>query len=74
MITWTAYDISNFSFYTKVKDDRSTMKNSGVMVKVEYMYFSSSKDKDPILESKAYYDVIKEILEFDYVIFKVLLF
>ena len=43
--TWTTYDINKFSFYTKLKDDRCTMKNSRVIVEVESMYFSSSKIK-----------------------------
>ena len=74
VITWTAYDIGHYTFYTKSKDDRSTMQNSGVMVEVESMYFSSSKDKNPILASSAFYGVNEEIWEIDYVIFKVPLF
>ena len=35
LITWTTYDISNYSFYAKAKDDRSTMQNSRVMVEAE---------------------------------------
>ena len=38
------------------------------------MYFSCSKDKNPILATTMFYDVIEEILEIDYVIFKVLSF
>ena len=45
VITWAAYDIGHYTFYTKSKDDHSTMQNSGVMVEAESMYFSSSKDK-----------------------------
>ena len=74
VITWTAYDIGHYTFYTKSKDDHSTMQNSGVMVEVESMYFSSSKDKNPILASSAFYGVIEEIWEIYYVIFKVPLF
>ena len=50
------------------------MKNSGVMVEVESMYFSSSKDNNHVLASRAYFGVIEEILEIDYVSFKVPLF
>lgn len=74
VITWTAYEISNYSFYRKAKDDCSTMKNNGVMVKAKSMYFSSSKDKNPILATITFYGVIEEILEIDYAIFKVPLF
>lgn len=52
VVTWIAYDISNFSFYTKSKDDRNTMPNVGVIVEVEFMYLSSSKDKNPIMASR----------------------
>lgn len=38
------------------------------------MYFSSSKVKNPILASRAFYGVIEEIWEIDYIIFKVPLF
>ncbi|XP_058725960.1 uncharacterized protein LOC131597270 [Vicia villosa] len=34
VISWTGYDINNFTFYTKTQDDTSTMQNSGVMVVV----------------------------------------
>lgn len=51
VITWTAYDISNFSFYANAKDDCSTMQNNEVMVEAEFMYFSSLKDKNLILAS-----------------------
>ncbi|KAI5424649.1 hypothetical protein KIW84_030730 [Lathyrus oleraceus] len=74
VVTWTAYDITNFSFYIKLKDDCSTRQNNGVIVKVESMYFSSSKDKNPILESITYFGVIKETWEIDYVLFNVSLF
>lgn len=74
MITWTTYNISKYSFYTKAKDDRSTIQNSEVMVEAKSMYFSSSKDKNPILVTTTFYGVIEEILEIDYVISKVPLF
>lgn len=54
VVTGTVYNISNFSFYAKSKDDRSTMQNSGVMVETESTYFSSSKDKSPKVASWAY--------------------
>lgn len=41
------------------------------MIDVESMSFSSSKDKNPILASKAFCGVIEEYLDFAYVIFKV---
>lgn len=44
------------------------------MVEGESMYFSSSKDKTLVLASRAYFEVIEEIMEIDYVDFKVPLF
>ena len=32
VVTWTAYNITNFSFYIKAKDDLSTTQNSEIMV------------------------------------------
>lgn len=74
VITWTAYDISNFFFYTKDKDDRSAMQISGVMVEVKSIHFYSSKDKNSILAFSAFYGVIEDIFEIYYVIFKMFLF
>lgn len=74
VITWTAYDISKFSFYTKAKYNRSTMQNSRVMVDGESMYFTSSKDKNAKLASSVFYGVIEETFEIVHVIFKVPLF
>ncbi|XP_045791642.1 uncharacterized protein LOC123886360 [Trifolium pratense] len=74
ILTWSAYDINKTSFYTKSKDDRSTMQNSGVMIVAESMHFSSSKDKNPVMASTPYFGVIEEIWEVDYVVFKVPLF
>jgi len=74
VITWSAYDINKTTFYTKAKDDKSTMQNSGVMVVAESMHFSSSKDKNPIMASTPYYGVIEEIWELDYTTFTVPIF
>lgn len=71
VITWKTYNIFNHSFYIKAKDDGSIMQNNGVMVEVKSMYFSSLKDKNPILATTVFYGVIEEI---NYVIFKVPLF
>lgn len=49
LVTWIAYDISKFSFYTKSKDYHSKMQNTRVMVEVESIYFSSLKDNSHIL-------------------------
>jgi hypothetical protein len=50
------------------------MQNNGVMVEVESMYFSSAKDNYYVLISITYFGFIEEIMEIDYVSFKVPLF
>jgi len=55
IITCSTYDITKTTFYTKAKDDKSTMQNSGVMIVVESMHFSISKDKNPIMASTSYF-------------------
>lgn len=74
VITWSASNITKFSFHTNSKDEHSTMKNNGVMVEFESMYYSSSKVINYVLASREYFEVIKEILEIGYVIFKQHLF
>ena len=44
------------------------------MVEADSMYFSSSKDNNHVLVFIAYFGVIEEIWEIDYVTFKVSLF
>jgi hypothetical protein len=74
VITWSGYDINNFSFSTKTQDDKSTVQNSGVMVVAESMHFSSSKDKNPVMASIPYFGIIEEIWEVDFMKFKVPVF
>lgn len=73
-ISWTIYNVNNFTFYTRTKDDKSTVQNSGVMVVAESMHFSSSKDKNPIMASIPYYGIIEEMWDIDFVTLKVPIF
>ncbi|KAI9119962.1 hypothetical protein K1719_008931 [Acacia pycnantha] len=57
----------------KTKMTEVFVQNSGVMVEAESMHFSSSKDKNPVVASMAYYGVIEEIWEINYSKFKVAL-
>jgi len=74
VITWSAYDINKFSFYTNTEDQKSTMQNSGVTLEVESMHFASSKDNNPVMATISYFGVIEEIWEVDYVKFRVSIF
>ena len=74
VITWSEYDINKFSFYTNTEDQKSTIQNSGVTLEEESMHFASSKDNNIVMAIISYFGVIEEILEVDYVKFKLLLF
>ncbi|CAA0810941.1 Unknown protein [Striga hermonthica] len=74
VITWRGYDINGYSFYTKERDDKSTMQNSGVSLVADSIHFSSAKDKNPLYASSSYYGIIEEIWELNYIKFKVPVF
>ncbi|KAL3621781.1 hypothetical protein CASFOL_034441 [Castilleja foliolosa] len=74
VLFWQGYDINGYSFYTKDRDDKSTMQNSGVTIESESMHFSSSKDKNPLRAMSSHYGIIEEIWEIDYIKFKIPVF
>jgi len=74
VITWSAYDISKFSFYTNTEDQKSTMQNNSVTLEAESMHFASSKDNNSVMATISYFGVIEEIWEVDYVKFRVPVF
>ncbi|CAA0810561.1 Unknown protein, partial [Striga hermonthica] len=74
IISWRGYDINGYLFYTKERDEKSTMQNSGVSVEAESMHFSSAKDKNPLCASSSYFGIIEEIWELNYVKFTVPVF
>ncbi|KAL3650054.1 hypothetical protein CASFOL_006457 [Castilleja foliolosa] len=74
VLFWQGYDINGYSFYTKDRDDKSTVQNSGVIIESESMHFSSSKDKNPLRATSSHYGIIEEIWEVDYLKFKIPVF
>ena len=64
IITYQAYDINGYTFYTIAQDGKSIYQNSGVRV--------DAIDND--METDTYYGQIEEIWELDYVGLKVALF
>ena len=74
VITWQGYDINKYSFYTKSQDDKSTMQNSGVSLRVESQHFATVHDDNPRVASMPYFGVIEEIWEVNYVKFSVCVF
>jgi len=57
----SGYEVNGCLFYTKSRDDRSTMQNSRVTLEAESMQFSTAKDQNPVVGSMPYYDFIVEI-------------
>ena len=74
VISCKAYEVNNFIFYTKSRDEKSIVQNNGVTLEVESMQFSTSKDTNPVLGSMAYYGFLEEIWEIDYTKFSVPVF
>ena len=59
--TWKGFDINNYSFYTKSRDDKSSVQNSGVSVHADLDHFCSTSDNNPIRALKPYFGVIEQI-------------
>jgi len=55
-------------------DEKSTIQNSSAILESESMQFSTSKDTNPLLGSKAYSEFIEEIWEVEYTKFFVPVF
>ena len=56
VITWQEY-----SFYMKLQDDKSTMQNSKVRLRVESQHFAIVHDDNPYVASMPYFEVIEEL-------------
>ena len=65
MLTYQAYDINGYTFYTKERDKKTSYQNSSV--RIECMTVNEA-------DKRVYYGTIKEIWELDYVKVKVALF
>ena len=63
---YTSYLINGNSFYTRDKDEKHPVQNSGVTLRAESMHISSAKDKNPVYSSMNYYGFIEDIWELDY--------
>src|SRR3954464_8132250 len=47
VLSYSAYAINGYTFYTKEQDDKSTMQNSGVTLVAEAMHISNCSYKFP---------------------------
>jgi hypothetical protein len=54
--SWQAYDINEYTYYTKEKDRRSVVQNSSIHIEAF----------DPLGVKTTYYGYIKDIWELDY--------
>jgi len=74
VITWQGYDIKKYSFYTKAKDEKSTMQNSRVTLRAESQHFASVHEDNPCVASIPYFGFIEEIWEPNFVKFTICVF
>ena len=74
VLSYSGYIINGFRFFTKDRDDTSSVQNSGVAVMAETMQVCSSKDKKPIVSDMTFFGTIQQIWELDYVVSKVVVF
>ena len=49
VISCIGYKVSNFIFYMKSMDEKSTVDNCGVTLEIESMQFSTSKDTNHVV-------------------------
>ena len=73
-ISYAAYAINGYVFYTTDMEMNKTTQNSGVSLKALTGFRSNSKDKNLVHEEATYYGIIKQILELDYYDFKHVVF
>ena len=59
--TWKGYNINNYSFYTKSRDDKRFIQNSGVSVDANSDHFCSTSGNNPIRALMSYFGIIEEI-------------
>lgn len=75
MVTrYTAWSVNGFTFYTRERDNKHPVQNSGVTLFAEALHVSSAKDKNPKHAFMKYYGYIEDIWELDYCGLRVALF
>ena len=60
IITWQGYDINKYLFYTKSQDDKSTLQNSSVSLRVESQHFAIVHNDKPRVASMPYFGSLKK--------------
>ena len=74
VLKYNGYVINGCRYYTEQYDERHVVQNSGVTLVATTMQVSSAKDNNPIISDMAYFGVIEEIWELDYMQFRLPVF
>ena len=71
---YSSYFVNGYTFYTRERDEKHPVQNSGVSIRAKSMHISSAKDKNPVYAAMNYFGFIEDIWELDYSGFHVALF
>ncbi|WP_240450275.1 DUF4218 domain-containing protein, partial [Streptomyces sp. S1] len=63
---YTSYFVNGYTFYTRERDEKHPVQNSGVSIRAKAMHISSAKDKNPVYGTMNYFGFIEDIWELDY--------
>ncbi|KAF9620418.1 hypothetical protein IFM89_012595 [Coptis chinensis] len=69
-VSYNRYTANGYVFYTSDSESTTTTHNSGVSMKAVTSFRASAKDRNLVDDEVTYYEVVKRILELDYVEFK----
>ncbi len=66
VMQYTAWLANGYTFYTRERDNKHPVQNSGVTIRAEGLHISSAKDLNAKHGFMNYYGFIEEIWELDY--------
>ncbi|PKA55506.1 hypothetical protein AXF42_Ash006708 [Apostasia shenzhenica] len=61
MVKYDGYITNGYRFFTKERDNKRVVQNSGVSLIAQTMQISSAKDRNPHMDNLCYFGVIEEI-------------
>lgn len=65
-MTYTSWIANGYTFYTRERDNKHPVQNSGVTIRAEGLHVSSAKDKNAKHGFMNYYGYIEEIWDLNY--------
>ena len=71
---YISYFVNGYTFYTRERDQKHLVQNSGVSIRANAMHISFAKDKNSVYGTMNYFSFIEDIWELDYCGFQVALF